>query len=292
MRRLAATLAALVAAGCASAPQDGGVFGDAVPGPYAVVLEAAFGSPKHIVYRPASLAAFPDEDTLPVVIWANGGCVADGRLYSGFLSTLASHGFLVVTSAPTGRAPQVFDVGAPDLIAGVDWAEAEAARAGSALFGKIDTGAVAVMGQSCGGFLTVLAAGDPRVDTIGMWNSGVGRRTAPVRLADLYAIHSPALYVNGDRTDQLYRGAIADFNVIRRTPVLFAARRGAGHGGTFADSGGGEFANVGAAWLRWRLKGDLAAGAMFQGEDCGLCTDPNWEVRRKRLEDVDRPSPP
>ena len=46
----------------------------AVPGPYKVESGPAFGSPGHVVYRPADLAPFPGKDTLPVMVWGNGGC--------------------------------------------------------------------------------------------------------------------------------------------------------------------------------------------------------------------------
>jgi hypothetical protein len=48
--------------------------------------------------------------------------------------------------------------------------------------------------------------------------------------------------------------------------------------------GGGEFADVASSWLEWTLKGDAAAGAMFVGDHCGLCTNSNWNVRTKGLE--------
>ena len=47
----------------------------AVPGPYKVMSEPAFGSPGHVVFRPADLSAFPAKDTLPV--WP--GAMADVR---------------------------------------------------------------------------------------------------------------------------------------------------------------------------------------------------------------------
>ena len=45
----------------------------AVPGPYAITSEAAFGSPGLLVFRPTNLDAFPKKDTLPVMVWGNGG---------------------------------------------------------------------------------------------------------------------------------------------------------------------------------------------------------------------------
>src|SRR6185437_13526410 len=88
---------------------------------------------------------------------------------------------LVITTAAAqgaqaGAAPQ----GAPrrqataaDLRAAIDWADKENSRSGSPLSGKIDTRQVAVMGQSCGGFLSLTLGADPRVGTIGVFNSGV-----------------------------------------------------------------------------------------------------------------------
>ena len=45
----------------------------AVPGPYKITSEGAFGSPGHLVFRPRALDAFPKKDTLPLMVWGNGG---------------------------------------------------------------------------------------------------------------------------------------------------------------------------------------------------------------------------
>jgi hypothetical protein len=76
-----------------------------VPGPYKITSEGAFGSPGHRVFRPTTLDAFPKKDTLPLMVWGNGGCAIDSARYSGFLTTIASHGFLVLgTAAQEGAA--------------------------------------------------------------------------------------------------------------------------------------------------------------------------------------------
>ncbi|HME99036.1 MAG TPA: hypothetical protein VKK06_04125, partial [Terriglobia bacterium] len=59
----------------------------AEPGPYEVTSEAAFNSPGHLVFRPTTLDSFPKKDTLPVMVWGNGGCAIDSTRYSGFLTT-------------------------------------------------------------------------------------------------------------------------------------------------------------------------------------------------------------
>jgi len=261
----------------------------AVPGPYATLSEGAFGSARHILFRPTELNAFPSADTLPVVVWGNGGCAIANPQYAGFLSTIASHGYLVLTTtaiAGEERRQQTVD----DLLAAIAWAEAENARAGSPLQGKIDTGNVAVMGSSCGGFLSVALGTDPRVGTIGVFNSGVSApnpasTNAPVATTDLLAqIHGSALFINGGEVDFMYGSSRANFDLISHVPAFYGARENAGHTATFYHPGGGEFANVASNWLRYQFKGDAEAGRMFVGPACSLCTNPAWETAAKGLE--------
>jgi hypothetical protein len=264
----------------------------AVVGPYAVTTESPSGSPGLIVYRPRDLARFPTNDTLPIVVWGNGACLADGSGFAGYLSTIASYGFLVVGSAPVPGNPQA-RITSVNLIQALDWAQAEGARKGSPLAGKIKTDAVAIMGMSCGGNLALEAARDPRVKTLGMWNSGVwisgemrtgdGTLLVATTKKDLAFIHTPTIYINGDKIDPAMANAADDVARLDKVPVFFGSRHGSGHSGTYSHANGGEFANVAVAWLRWQLKGDRNSGKTFAGNDCTLCRDPNWTVQRKGL---------
>jgi len=236
----------------------------------------------------SQLDGFPAADSLPVMVWGNGGCAINSTRYAGFLTTIASHGFLVLATAAEEGAPRR-QATADDLRAALDWADAENARAGSPLEGKIATDLTAVMGQSCGGFLSIVLGGDPRVDTIGVFNAGV---RPPVEetwdapwpptsaLADL---HGPVLLVNGGKPDFMLESSGATFDMIDGLPVFYGSRHGAGHTATVDHPGGGEFANVASNWLLWTLKDDEKAGAMFLGESCALCVDSNWDTRSKRL---------
>ena len=264
----------------------------AIAGAYEAVMEPVAGSPRLAVYRPAKLEAFPKNDTLPVVAWGNGGCALDSTQFGGYLKTLASHGYVVVTTAaPEGANPP--RATADDLRAAIDWSQAEATRSGSPLAGKIDKEHVAVMGVSCGGFLTVALASDPRVDTIGVFNSGVqapaaggdGNRAGaafPTTEA-LAKIHGPTLYLNGGEPDFMMATSKANFDAINNVPIFYGSRANAGHSATYFHPGGGEFANVAVAWLDWQLKGNKKVSAMFVGAKCGLCTNPNWETHAKNL---------
>jgi hypothetical protein len=262
----------------------------AEPGPYKITSEPAFGTPGYLVFRPTTLDAFPKKDTLPVMVWGNGGCAIDSTRYSGFLTTIASHGFLVMGTVPQEGAARRQE-SADDIRGALDWAEKENARDGSPLKGKIALDKVAVMGQSCGGFLSILLGADPRVKTIGVFNSGVqkaapGAPASPFPTADaLPKVHGPVLLINGSDPDFMLATSLATFDMINNLPVFYGARHNAGHTATVFHPGGGEYANVASNWLLWTFKGDKKAGKMFAGKDCGLCTNSNWDVKAKGLKD-------
>ena len=268
----------------------------AEPGPYQVTSEPAFDSPGLQVYRPAALDAFPKKDTLPVMVWGNGGCGIDSKTFAGFLGTIVSHGVLVVSTVPQEGAARRQET-ADDMRAAIDWAGKENVRAGSPLNGKIAVDKVAVMGTSCGGFLSITLGADPRVKTIGVFNSGVqtppagqaqgkagrgGTSTQPTADA-LPKIHGPVLLLNGGDVDFLMGASAETFEAINHVPAFYGSRHNAGHSATYFHPGGGEFANVASNWLLWTLKGDKEAGKMFVGKDCGLCTNSNWDVKSKGI---------
>jgi dienelactone hydrolase len=181
--------------------------------------------------------------------------------------------------------------------AAIDWAEKENLRAGSPLNGKMAVDKVAVMGTSCGGFLSIALGADPRVKTIGVFNSGVqtppagqaqgaagrGGPSAQPTADALPKLHGPVLLLNGGEPDFLMGASAATFEAINHVPEFYGARHNAGHSATYFHPGGGEFANVASNWLLWTLKGDKEAGKMFIGKDCSLCTNSNWDVKSKGI---------
>jgi hypothetical protein len=89
-------------------------------------------------------------------------------------------------------------------------------------------------------------------------------------------MHAPVLYMSGDESDIAYVNANDDFERINHIPVFRAYQMGIGHGGTFGK--------IALAWLDWQLKGDDEAAKMFKGIACGLCTDPEWVVSKKKID--------
>ena len=169
---------------------------------------------------------------------------------------------------------------------------AENGRAGSRYFGKLDPTKVAAMGMSCGGLQAIDAAHDPRVTTLGVWNSGViGDGPDPAVFAganatkaSLQTLRVPAIYITGDASDIAYPNAEDDFTRLNHVPVFRAWLEKIGHSGTYNEPNGGPFGKVAVAWLQWRLRSDVTAARMFVGKECGLCTAPGWHVQKKKID--------
>jgi hypothetical protein len=223
-----------------------------------------------------------------VVAWGNGGCAINSTRYGGFLSTIASHGFLVMSTVPLESQERARGTPA-HMLAAFDWAESENKRAGSPLEGKIAIDRMSAMGQSCGGFMSVSAGADPRVGTIGVFNSGVrppnpdAPSNANATTDALVDLHGPVLLINGGEVDFMYEPAQANYKLINHVPVFYGARENAGHTATVLHPGGGEFATVASNWLRYVFKDDANAGKMFVGDACSLCTNSTWETMSKGL---------
>src|ERR1700733_16212850 len=86
--------------------------------------------------------------------------------------------------------------------AAVDWAGKESVRVGSPLNGKIAVEKVAAMGTSCGGFLSIALGADPRVKSIGVFNSGI--QTPPAGQAATPGRGGPGGQPNADALPKLH----------------------------------------------------------------------------------------
>jgi hypothetical protein len=145
--------------------------------------------------------------------------------------------------------------------------------------------------MSCGGLQAIGVAADPRVTTVMVWNSGTFPEgtdglagTGNATKASLAELHTPVAYISGDESDIAFENANADFEAISHVPVFRAWLKGVPHAGTYRQPRGGAFTDVAVAWLDWQLKGETDAGRMFRGEDCGLCRDRGWVVRKKNID--------
>jgi hypothetical protein len=209
------------------------------------------------------------------------------------------------------------------LLAAIDWATAQNANSQSPYYRKLDTSKVAVFGHSCGGLQALEISPDPRVKTTlvvdsGILNSPGAPRGAPAPQGGAAAggagdgarggaapgaarggggglpgmppltkellakLHSPVFYLLGGETDIAYANGMDDFKRIEKIPV-FVANKGVGHGGTFSQPHGSDWAMASVAWLQWQFKADAEAAKLFTGNPPGLARKEGWTVDKKNI---------
>ena len=94
-------------------------------------------------------------------------------------------------------------------------------------------------------------------------------------------VHTPVIYILGDKQDIAYENGMDDFHRINHVPAC-AANFPVGHGGTYRQPHGGEFSIVALAWLQWQMKGDLEAAKMFTGKKPGLLQREGWRLEKNK----------
>jgi cellulase/cellobiase CelA1 len=270
-----AALAAVVVAATATLTAFGATpAGAAVggSGPYPADYETSATLPNHTIFRPQTLPTA----RLPILVWGNGACSANGLSQGNFLREIASHGFLAIANgAPNGSGSTTAQL----LTQSIDWAVAENSRQGGKYFNRLDTTKVAVAGFSCGGLEAYAVSNDPRVTTTGIFSSGLLNDADDYQLRRLT---KPIAYFVGGPSDIAYPNAIDDWGKLPAGLPAFMGNLNVGHGGTYDQPNGGEFGRVAVLYLKWRLKGDTGAGAAFVGPNCGLCSS-QWSVQQKTL---------
>ncbi|MFZ5430008.1 MAG: alpha/beta hydrolase family protein [Bacteroidota bacterium] len=261
-------------------------------GAYRAVMMTEPSLTTHTVFRPEDISVFGKKNKLPVIAWGNGACFNSPWEHVNFLNEVASHGFLVIAIGTMPKEEGEQERGrsvSTQLLDAIDWAIAQNKDKNSPYYRKIDTKKIAVSGMSCGGLQTLEVAPDPRISTIVVCNSGlfenpVGRMPGmpQVKKDHLQKIHTPTLYLLGGKTDIAYENGMDDFRRINHVPV-FVGNMDVGHGGTYSQPHGGEFARVATHWYKWQLKNDHEAGKLFTGSPCGLSQSPLWTVDKKKM---------
>jgi hypothetical protein len=279
--------------------------GNPPTGPNQVVIEHDLGLTTHTIYRPANLTSKE-----PLLVWGEGGCAKNGLTFPEYLSEIASYGFVIVADGPPvqnagGRGGAKGGPGGPGgppgagkgaapagagnmlngsaLIAAIDWMDKEVKDSRSRFYQKVDTTHVAAMGMSCGGLMSYGASADPRIATVGIWNSGM---FDPKDQKIIDGIHSSVIIITGGESDIAHDNGKSDFEVMPpRVPIFYGVYPSVGHGGTYNQDNGGFFGQVAVAWLKWQLQGDTSAKGKgyFVGEKCTLCTDSDWQAQSRSL---------
>ncbi|MFM5931440.1 MAG: hypothetical protein ACKOPQ_11065 [Novosphingobium sp.] len=271
----------------------------AATGPFPTVREVDPSLRYHVLFRPVTAKA--SRIRHPVVVFAGGGCRNAGARFSELLGELASHGYFVIALGEIGDPAQ--DVkpdhepewnGRPTKtdVSQIDWAvkwarEQTSARKGR-FAGLLDTARITLMGQSCGGVQAIDAASRlPGISTLVVLNSGLfaddrSMGGTEVKRADLAKVTVPTLILLGGKGDVAYENGQANFDLLTKAPVLLADAD-FGHRATYFEKDGGLYGTVVRDWLNWKINASSLAAARFTGENCGLCTDKRWRLRRRGI---------
>ncbi len=243
-------------------------------GPYKAVVYEVEGFAEHTIFAPKDLSVFNEKKPLPVLVWGNGGCANSPRGHEKFLNDIASYGYLVLATGvmPKEEAPRPMGMGrgsqsrSEQQVESMDWAFQQNADKNSPFYQKIDTKNICISGMSCGGLQALFNCFDERVTSIMICK----------KLAE---IHCPIIYILGGETDIAYANGMDDFKRIEHVPAI-AVNLPVGHGGTYNQPHGGEFAIVARAWLDWQLKGNKEASKMFVGSNPAILQRPDWTLEK------------
>lgn len=133
--------------------------------------------------------------SLPLLVWGNGACGNDGLAFEGFLTNIASYGFLVVANGPPGGSGSSND---QMMGAAITWVSDNIGT--NEKYSSVDISKVAAAGQSCGGIEAYAMRSDDRVSILGIFNSGFLENPGPIS-----EVHKPAFYFLGGSEDIAYQ---------------------------------------------------------------------------------------
>ncbi|KAL4937864.1 hypothetical protein BDV06DRAFT_215582 [Aspergillus oleicola] len=227
--------------------------------------------PKHTIYMPKA----PGNTTLPVLIWGNGACSANGTLFGNLLTNIASYGFIAIASgSPNGQGTTDVQL----MKDALDWI---GEKAGSGRYATVDTSRVAVAGQSCGGLEAYQMRDDERVQYLGIFNSGF-LDLGPIGEAlglpgespeTIKEVKRPVFYFLGGDKDIAYNNGLEDYKALTGFPK-WVGNYPVGHLGTYAEPEGGAFGVAAVNWLSWVLKEDTSKAEWFTS---GGAEKAGWE---------------
>lgn len=251
---------------CASLPPAAD-YGAKGPFADAKMIENTGPGGAYTLFRPdASLGQ--DGFKHPIATWGNG-IVTTPPLYEELLTTIASHGFVII-AANTTMAER------PALSDGLDWLIAQNGADG-ALQGKLDTSREVTIGYSWGGGAAIDTANRPNVVAT------VSFHGMPPRGASAFAdMHSPLLLFTSTGDTFVSASGYVTPNYEKSTVQTFYATlddSAADHLYVLGDAG--KLRAPAIAWLRMWTCDDMQARAFFYGDDCTLCSAP-WTMPRRK----------
>ncbi|MGH7439766.1 MAG: chlorophyllase/cutinase-like alpha/beta fold protein [Polyangiaceae bacterium] len=215
----------------------------------------------YTIFRPACMK---DGETYPVITWANGTC-GETQGYAPLLSTVASHGYVIIASNSTWTATAPTD---KVQLRALDYAKYLNEDSSSVLYQRLNLDEIGAMGHSQGAQATATASSDPRIKAVMFFSGGTSN-------------HQPFVYISADRDiGGTTPGSLADASAAATQPgawlyyhqVLETGGTSTGHLVLMEQPE--RVLDMTIAWWDYQLKGDQTAKKMFVGDGCGLCNQP------------------
>jgi hypothetical protein len=240
----------------------------AAKGPFAdaKMFSGVGPSSNYTLFRPdASLGK--DGFKHPIATWGNGITTTPSQ-YTSLLTTIASHGFVVIASNDTTAER-------PALSAGLDWL-IEQNKAGE-MQGKLDTMRELAIGYSWGGGAAIDTSNRPNIVATVSFHGMPPRETSAFQ-----DMHSPLLLFTSTGDTFVSASGYVTPNYEKSTVQTFYATlmdSSFSHISIIPDAGPERGPAI--AWLRFWACKDENARKFFYGDDCTLCTSPFTMPQRK-----------
>jgi len=214
--------------------------------------DGTLGTDRVAVFRPAAAKYGQGGVTHPIIVWGNG-YTNTIDIWQGFLSRVATYGFVVV-------APEQTQVTAAHMNAAIDYVLRLATDPASGDCGKLDTTKIGSTGYSLGGAGAISVGSNARITSTFFFASNGNVRN----------LKAPWGVVGGDMDTTFNWTAISTAVTGSTQPAFGAALAGIDHN-RVAGSAKAQEAYIG--WMRWRFMGDPAGHDMFVGASCKICGD-------------------
>jgi hypothetical protein len=204
------------------------------------------------------------------MLWGNGGCSADATGQAPFLTQLASYGVLVIASGtPRGSGSTTSAL----MTQSIDFITK---NAGTGDWANIDASRITAAGWSCGGLEAYDQIWDARVQSVGIWSSGLLSNYSAAE-----GFRKPVFFFLGGRGDIAYQNGERDYQAMPSGVPKWKGNLDVGHGGTYTEVNGGKFGVIGGYWVQWVMRGNVSAAEYLMGD--GARRD-GWEVVSEDME--------
>lgn len=251
---------------------------------YPILEENPNAEPWFNVYRPADMLAVVEDSgrLLPVVVWANGGCLRTDFTWQPLFKRWAAAGYVVLAlaEAPVGLGALGM-TNSSDHRQLIDWALNQ-----SSYNDLLDAGRVVAAGNSCGGVTAMQsAAEDPRVSAIFVLSGSSAIGTTSTKVMENITV--PLGFIVGGPTDIARPNATRDYETLADgIPAMIVNRFEGGHLTVSTNiSILEQEANISLNWMNLALYGAQDAyDELTSDRVCSNCLATDWTVNAKSLD--------